>query len=149
MNLIRKRKTSDERRPDLPPLGYRVSSQHLEKDRLAEMKAKLEVLPEPQDFRTLDLRHETRYVAPRSFAAAKLIADHYTDGRSVILDLHTAEDRLARRLVDFCSGFCYTSGGSMERVAERLLVICPQGVQLTRAELDSVVERFSVELVSC
>ena len=63
---------------------------------------------------------EPATVRPRRFDQAQELADKFKDGQSVILNLESAERDVARRLIDFASGVCYSLDGSMEKIAPLL-----------------------------
>ena len=62
---------------------------------------------------------------PRRFDQAQELADKFKDGQSVILNLEAAERDVARRLIDFASGVCYSLDGSMEKVATGVYLLKP------------------------
>ncbi|MBA3605418.1 MAG: cell division protein SepF, partial [Acidimicrobiia bacterium] len=68
---------------------------------------------------------EPSTVRPRRFDQAQELADKFKDGQSVILNLEAAERDVARRLIDFASGVCYSLDGSMEKVATGVYLLKP------------------------
>ena len=64
-------------------------------------------------------------VRPRSFNQAQELADKFKDNQSVILNLEATERDVARRLIDFASGVCYSLDGSMEKVATGVYLLKP------------------------
>ncbi|CAN5750170.1 hypothetical protein BH24ACT5_BH24ACT5_15970 [soil metagenome] len=56
---------------------------------------------------------EPATVRPRRFDQAQELADRFKEGNSVILNLESAERDVARRLIDFASGVCYSLDGTM------------------------------------
>jgi len=68
---------------------------------------------------------EPATVRPRRFDQAQELADKFKDGQSVILNLESAERDVARRLIDFASGVCYSLDGSMEKVATGVYLLKP------------------------
>ena len=68
---------------------------------------------------------EPATVRPRRFDQAQELADKFKDGQSVILNLEAAERDVARRLIDFASGVCYSLDGSMEKVATGVYLLKP------------------------
>ena len=73
-------------------------------------------------------------VSPAAFNDAQEIGDKYRDGFSVIMNLAGASPDIARRLVDFASGLAYGLAGSMQQVADRVVLLTPQGVQVSAEE---------------
>jgi cell division inhibitor SepF len=68
---------------------------------------------------------EPATVRPRRFDQAQELADKFKDGQSVILNLESTERDVARRLIDFASGVCYSLDGSMEKVATGVYLLKP------------------------
>ncbi len=68
---------------------------------------------------------EPATVRPRRFDQAQELADKFKDGQPVILNLEAAERDVARRLIDFASGVCYSLDGSMEKIATGVYLLKP------------------------
>ena len=75
---------------------------------------------------------EPTAVRPRRFDQAQELADKFKDGQSVILNLEAAERDVARRLIDFASGVCYSLDGSMEKVATGVYLLKPSSQRVHR-----------------
>ena len=73
----------------------------------------------------------TATVRPRRFDQAQELADKFKDGQSVILNLESTERDVARRLIDFASGVCYSLDGSMEKVATGVYLLKPAPARCT------------------
>ena len=69
---------------------------------------------------------------PRRFDQAQELADKFKDGQAVILNLEAAERDVARRLIDFASGVCYSLDGSMEKVATGVYLLKPAAQRVHR-----------------
>ncbi len=69
--------------------------------------------------------NEPATVRPRRFDQAQELADKFKAGLPVILNLESAERDVARRLIDFASGVCYSLDGSMEKVATGVYLLKP------------------------
>lgn len=82
-----------------------------------------------------------RVLAPQSFADAKNIADDFKRGTPVIMQLSDVDRDLARRLIDFASGVCYSLGGSMEKMASNVFMLLPKGVEVSADERRRIEER--------
>ncbi len=66
-------------------------------------------------------------VQPTKFHdAIRQIYDAYREGRVVILDLAKTDERIASRVIDFCSGMSLVSIGSMHHVSSFTIVITPR-----------------------
>jgi cell division inhibitor SepF len=54
-------------------------------------------------------------------------ADDYRAGLPVVVRIE-ADTAMGRRIVDFFSGLAYGTGGTLEKVAERVYLVTPAGV---------------------
>lgn len=68
---------------------------------------------------------EPATVRPRNFNQAQELADRFKEGNPVILNLESADREMARRLIDFASGVCYSLDGTMEKVATGVYLLKP------------------------
>jgi cell division inhibitor SepF len=75
---------------------------------------------------------EPATVRPRRFDQAQELADRFKEGNSVILNLESADRDVARRLIDFASGVCYSLDGTMEKVATGVYLLKPAPARLQR-----------------
>jgi cell division inhibitor SepF len=75
---------------------------------------------------------EPATVRPRRFDQAQELADMFKDGKPVILNLEATERDVARRLIDFASGVCYSLDGSMEKVATGVYLLKPPPARVHR-----------------
>jgi cell division inhibitor SepF len=105
---------SRQRQPTPAPAGD-DSGAHVRPSRPA---APARVAPAPNNA-------EPATVRPRRFDQAQELADKFKDGMPVILNLEAAERDVARRLIDFASGVCYSLDGSMEKIATGVYLLKP------------------------
>jgi cell division inhibitor SepF len=75
---------------------------------------------------------EPTTVRPRRFDQAQELADRFKEGNSVILNLESADRDVARRLIDFASGVCYSLDGTMEKVATGVYLLKPAPARVHR-----------------
>jgi cell division inhibitor SepF len=68
---------------------------------------------------------EPSTVRARRFDQAQELADKFKEGQAVLLNLESTERDVARRLIDFASGVCYSLDGSMEKVATGVYLLKP------------------------
>jgi len=80
-------------------------------------------------------------VLPRSFNDAQQIADKFKDSIPVILNLQSADQELAKRLIDFSSGLTYALNGGMQRVADKVFLLTPRNVEVSAEERARLLER--------
>lgn len=71
-------------------------------------------------------------IRPVRYDEAKDIADMLKAGRPVLMDIGSAEEPIARRLIDFVSGLIYGVDGTMEKVSPGVFLIKPRGVRVVR-----------------
>ena len=77
-------------------------------------------------------------VKPEAFQDASAIADHLNEKRTVVLNLESAGNELARRLVDFLSGVAYANNGQIKRVANNTFIITHYNVDIVGDLLDEL-----------
>lgn len=82
-----------------------------------------------------------KVVTPRSFDDAKTIADGFKSNVPIVMNLTAADQELVRRLIDFASGLCYVSDGSMERIRSRVFLLTPVAVNLDPRERQQLATR--------
>ena len=71
-------------------------------------------------------------IRPIKYDEARDIADLVKSGRPVLMDIGTAEEPTARRLIDFVSGLVYGLEGTLEKVSPGVFLIKPRGVRVAR-----------------
>ncbi len=80
------------------------------------------------------------FVAPKNFNDVQDVGDKFKASIPVILNLQNADHELAKRIIDFVSGLTYALEGGMQRIADKVFLLTPEGVQLSaeqRADLAS------------
>jgi len=81
-----------------------------------------------------DVDLESDVIVATSYPDAQLLADHIRSTIPVVLDLRKVEPAMVRRLVDFASGLTYALGGSMRKIAQGVILVTPQNINLSRDE---------------
>lgn len=71
-------------------------------------------------------------IRPLQYDEARDIADMVKSGTPVLMDIGSAEEHVARRLIDFVSGLVYGSEGTLEKVSPGVFLIKPRGVRVAR-----------------
>jgi len=84
---------------------------------------------------------EVHLVVPKAFNDAQQIADRFKNSVPVIINLQNAETDLAKRLIDFSSGLTYALDGGMQRVADKVFLLTPRGVDVSAEEKARLMER--------
>lgn len=67
-------------------------------------------------------------VRPRSYNEARMIGENFRQGVPVIMNLSDMEDGDDKRLVDFAAGLIFGLRGNIERVANKVFLLCPHGL---------------------
>lgn len=78
-----------------------------------------------------DPAHQIAMIHPSTFHDARSVGERFRDGVPVIIDLSSMDEADATRVVDFASGLVFGLRGSMERIANRVFLLLPVGVQLS------------------
>jgi len=73
---------------------------------------------------------ESQIIVARNFSDAQTLADAIGSGRTVVLDLRSAEPEMVRRIVDFASGLTYALDGKMSKIAQGVILVTPSGSSL-------------------
>lgn len=63
---------------------------------------------------------------PSTFNDTQLLADDFKSGKMIILNLGEIEKELAKRIIDFSSGFVYVLDGKIKQIGEMLFIITPK-----------------------
>ena len=66
-------------------------------------------------------------VKPDCFNDVQEIADRFSNGEVVAVDLVDCEHELARRVIDFSSGVCYAGRGALVRAGWHRYMLLPPG----------------------
>jgi hypothetical protein len=89
----------------------------------------------------LGLPPRVSVMSPRSFEEAQDLADRFKRRQLVVVNLRNVDCELSRRMVDFCAGLAYALGGQVRPVADRLLLLTPQDVEVSNREDEQLAER--------
>jgi cell division inhibitor SepF len=77
---------------------------------------------------------------PGEFEEIQIIADNFKENIPVIINLQKADQDLAKRVIDFCSGLTYALEGSIKKVAEKVFLITPYNVEVSSEEKELLRE---------
>jgi len=75
------------------------------------------------------------------FGDGQEIADRIKDGQPVVLSIVETDSGVGRRIIDFCSGVAYMTGGRMQRIAVKVFLLTPANVEVSDAEKRRLQER--------
>ena len=77
---------------------------------------------------------------PKRFNEAREIGEQFRHGVPVIMNLQSADDTVARRLVDFASGLVFGLDGRIEMVASRVYLLTPADMEVSAEDRERLVE---------
>ena len=80
-------------------------------------------------------------LSPTCFEEAQDLADRFKRRQLVVVNLRNVDGEQSRRMVDFCAGLAYALGGQVRPVADRLLLLTPQDVEVLNREDEQLAER--------
>ena len=80
-------------------------------------------------------------VTPTHFNHCQEVGDRFKNDQPVIVNLQGADRELARRVIDFCSGICYSLSGKMEKVGNQVYLLIPANVDVSAEERRRLAER--------
>ena len=79
-------------------------------------------------------------LTPRTYSEARLIGEHYREGKPVIMNLSDMEESERKRLVDFASGLVFGHHGSIERVPPKVFLLTPPNVSVSVEDKNSAAQ---------
>ena len=77
-------------------------------------------------------------VMPEQYEAAREIADHLRDKRTVVLNLENTNKDVSRRILDFVSGVAYAQDGRIKKVAVSTFIVTPYNVDILGDLIDEL-----------
>jgi cell division inhibitor SepF len=80
-------------------------------------------------------------VIPKSFNDAQQVADRFKDQIPVVLNLQGTDNDLSKRLIDFASGLTYALDGGMQRIADKVFMLTPPGVEISAEERAELIDK--------
>ena len=78
---------------------------------------------------------------PRTYNEARTIGEHFREGIPVIMNLTEMVNSDAKRLVNFAAGLIFGLHGSIDRVTNRVFLLCPANVEVTAEDKARIAER--------
>lgn len=80
-------------------------------------------------------------VEPRTYDDAQEIGDRIRNNVSVIMNLQGVDESLFTRLTAFSAGLAYGVGGNVQKVAARVYLITPAGVEVSAEDRRKLMEK--------
>ncbi len=124
-------------RPLTPPEGRRVEPPPATSRTAAAPAGTTMATVRPagsSSMRAIKPNPQTNILVVEEFGDAKILADWIRDQIPVVMDLRRTDSELMRRVIDFSSGLIYALDGRMRKVGESLVLITPDGVDLSIEE---------------
>jgi cell division inhibitor SepF len=100
-------------------------------------KSNIELLPASAPSKVMD---HIISLTPRTYSEARLIGEHYREGKPVIMNLSDMEETERKRLVDFASGLVFGHHGSIERVTPKVFLLTPPNVSVSVEDKNSAAQ---------
>jgi len=82
-------------------------------------------------------------IVAHSFDDAEKIGDAYRSGVPVVINLAALATEVARRVLDFDAGMIFAMGGRLEKLAPKLFLLSPAGVEVSQDERDRVLAHLA------
>ena len=82
----------------------------------------------------------------KDFTMASQVADKMVERKIVILNLESCDDEIARRVLDFIGGVAYACGSMVKRIAGRVFIITPKGVNADGEFFDELRQAEAAEI---
>lgn len=123
-------------RPLTPPEGRRIEPPPATSRTAAAPASTATVRPAPasSSMRAIKPNPQTNILVVEEFGDAKILADWIRDRIPVVMDLRRTDSELMRRVIDFSSGLIYALDGRMRKVGDSLVLITPEGSELSLEE---------------
>lgn len=78
---------------------------------------------------------------PSTFNDVEEVGEKFRTGIPVIMNLASANENVAKRLLDFASGLIFGLDGRIERVGDRVFLLTPVGTEISTEERRRLSER--------
>lgn len=77
---------------------------------------------------------------PTTYNDARGVGEAFRSGVPVIMNLSEMDDADAKRLVDFAAGLIFAVHGSIDRVTNKVFLLCPPNVEVGMEDKAALVE---------
>ena len=81
--------------------------------------------------------------SPSSFADMQAVGDAMRRQTPIAVELRRLDVVQMRRCIDFVSGAGYVAGAQVERLADRVYLVRPEGLSVTKRQRDALNQHFS------
>lgn len=83
---------------------------------------------------------------PKVFNDVQTLASKYRLGVPVIVNLQSADEATAQRIIDFLSGMVYALRGGITPIGSRIFILTPKNIEITPEDRRRLRETFFKEL---
>lgn len=83
-------------------------------------------------------KYEVCMIISRSADDMEQIADLLISGKAVVLNLEGVNTNEAQRIIDFTGGACYTMGGRLQRISNKIFIATPNYIDLSGDFIDMI-----------
>jgi cell division inhibitor SepF len=135
-----RRAEAPRRLADEAPLRSRLEP--LERPSGLQVRGANAIAPEPRmDVDAVaDTAAKITTLRPADYSEARTIGERYRDGNPVIIDLADMSNDDAKRLVDFAAGLAFAVRGSLEKVATKVFLLSPAGIDVSPEQRRRIAE---------
>lgn len=77
---------------------------------------------------------------PRFYNEARIIGEHFREGKPVIINLTDMDESDHKRLVDFASGLAFGLHGTIERVTKKVFLISPANLHVSSEDKSTAAQ---------
>ncbi|QBI18127.1 cell division protein SepF [Egibacter rhizosphaerae] len=84
---------------------------------------------------------QVHVTSPTTFNDVEEVGERFRNGIPVIMNLASASESVAKRMLDFASGLIFGLDGRIERVGDRVFLLTPSGLQVSSEERRRLGER--------
>ena len=81
--------------------------------------------------------------SPSSFADMQAVGDAMRRQTPIAVELRRLDVVQMRRCIDFVSGAGYVAGAQVERLADRVYLVTPEGMSVTKRQRDALNQHFN------
>jgi cell division inhibitor SepF len=84
---------------------------------------------------------QVHVTTPSTFNDVEEVGERFRNGIPVIMNLASASESVAKRMLDFASGLIFGLDGRIERVGDRVFLLTPSGLDVSTEERRRLSER--------
>ncbi|MFM9378128.1 cell division protein SepF [Gordonia sp. VNK21] len=122
---------AESTRPRLEPLNRSAN---------VTVRGATALAPEPRVEASYESAGRISTLRPADYSQARTIGERFRSGNPVIMDLVDMSNDDAKRLVDFAAGLAFALRGSLEKVATKVFLLSPAGIDVSPEERRRAVE---------